>query len=101
MKSELNGKTVRFVISEGLTANNVGKFNIEIDSILTRAKGFEELVLDLDHTENVDSVGVTFVISLYKRVKGEDKAFKVSGATEDIQSLFKLMKLDQFFPLEN
>lgn len=101
MKSELNGKCLKFILTEGLTANNVSKFNSEIDSYMNEKKDYEELVLDLDHTDNVDSVGVTFVISLYKRVRNEDKEFKVSGASEDIQSLFKLMKLDQFFTLEN
>ncbi|MGX8794945.1 STAS domain-containing protein [Fusibacter sp. JL298sf-3] len=101
MKSEWNGTSMRVILTEGLTANNVPKFNNEIDSMLSVGDSYDEVVLDLDHTENVDSVGVTFVIGLYKRLKNSEKHFKVAGASDDIQSLFKLMKLDQFFPMES
>lgn len=101
MRSELKGHSMKFVLNEGLTANNVSMFNEQIEKYFTNTQDYDEVVLDLNHTENVDSVGVTFVIGLYKRVKSEEKSFKISGASDDIQSLFKLMKLDQFFTLEN
>lgn len=101
MRSELKGHSMTFVLNEGLTANNVSMFNEQIDRYFTSNNDYDEVILDLNHTENVDSVGVTFVIGLYKRVKSEEKAFRISGASDDIQSLFKLMKLDQFFTLEN
>jgi anti-anti-sigma factor len=62
---------------------------------------FGELILDLAGNDNIDSTGVTFVISVYKRTKERQKHFRVIGASSDVQMLFKLMKLDQFFELSD
>ena len=99
MTKEMLGTTIRLVLQEGLTANNVPKFNQFLENLIPEDNAFEQLELDLNQTENIDSVGVTFVIALYKRLKSSQKSFKVSGASEDVQSLFKLMKLDQFFEM--
>ncbi|MCK8060791.1 MULTISPECIES: STAS domain-containing protein [unclassified Fusibacter] len=100
MEKHVDGTSVRLVLNDDLTANNVPVFNDEVDDNLKNSNSMDELVLDLVNTENIDSVGVTFVIGLYKRVKDEGKLFRVVGASQDVQSLFKLMKLDQFFEME-
>jgi len=99
MEEQLLGDCMRLILIDGLTANNVEKFNLKIDALFNSEKNFEEIVLDLVNIKNIDSVGVTFVISLYRRTEGIKKRFSISGASNDILSLFKLMKLDQFFEL--
>jgi len=90
---------VKLTITEGLTANNVNIYREELDTIITRSPEFQEMILDFAKTENIDSVGVTFVISVFKRMKELDKHFKVIGASQDVKSLFKLVKLDQFIDM--
>ncbi|GAB6109719.1 STAS domain-containing protein [Fusibacter bizertensis] len=97
MEEQLLGSCLRLIVVEGLTANNVSKFNDKLESIFGSDLSFSEIVLDLANTKNIDSVGVTFVIGLYKRTEASSKHFSVSGASADILSLFRLMKLDQFF----
>ena len=99
MTKEMQGTTLKLILQEGLTANNVQRFNEFLENLIPENNAYESLVLDLNQTENIDSVGVTFVISLYKRMKSNQKVFRVSGASDDVQSLFKLMKLDQFFEM--
>ena len=99
MEKQMNDDCITLTLTEGLTANNVPKFNDSLSQLLDHETSYSELILNLVKIENIDSVGVTFVISLFKRMKREEKLFKVSGASEDIKSLFKLMKLDQFFEL--
>ncbi|MBF4695398.1 STAS domain-containing protein [Fusibacter ferrireducens] len=97
-KIKIDG-SIKLTLTEGLTANNVPKFNEGLKELIPPDEAFKSLILDLGQIDNIDSVGVTFVISLFKQMKNNEKAFKVSGASEDIISLFKLMKLDQFFEM--
>lgn len=91
---------VRLTINDGLTANNVAAFNQAVAQLLPDDDLFNALVLDISNTDQIDSVGVTFVISLFKQMKNKKKQFKVAGVSEDVEHLFRLMKLDQFFTLE-
>lgn len=90
-------------LKEDLIAPNVKGFESLMTGYMTEldSSGIEELVLDLSNCENIDSVGVTFVVSLYKNVIREGKNFRVSGSNSDIRQLFKLMKLDEFIDLED
>lgn len=99
MKLIIEGQTACLQLTLDLTANNVPTINRSLEELLPEPSTYDTLDLNFSNTENIDSVGVTFVISLYKRIKGLQKTFKVSGASEDVQSLFKLMKLDQFFEM--
>ncbi len=92
-------RTLIMTLELDLTANNVNKINGELDSLMPAPGDFDIFELNLRNTENIDSVGVTFVIGLYKRIKGMQKTFCIAGASSDVQSLFKLMKLDQFFEM--
>ncbi len=94
-------QNITYSVGEGLTANNISRFSDECESLFNQENQFEEFVLDLGQTENIDSAGVTFVISLFKKIKAMEKSFKVTGANEEVQSLFVLMKLDKFFTMEN
>lgn len=101
MEEELLGSCMRLIVIDGLTANNVARFNLKIEDLFRLEAKFEEIVLDLTSVKNIDSVGVTFVISLYKRTESNSKKFSISGASDDILSLFKLMKLDHFFEMND
>lgn len=70
-------------LKEDLIAPNVKGFESALATYLGELDndGIEELVLDLSNCENIDSVGVTFVVSLYKNVIREGKNFRVLGAT--------------------
>ncbi|MCA0385210.1 MAG: STAS domain-containing protein [Firmicutes bacterium] len=99
MEEQLLGSCMRLILIDGLTANNISKFNTKVEALMESDMQFTEVVLDLVNIRNIDSMGVTFVIGLYKKMENQGKAFSVSGASDDIVSLFKLMKLDQFFEM--
>ncbi len=99
MTKEYVAEELILKIEEGLTANVVQQLNKDVNAYFEESEGFKTLVLNLNNTENIDSVGVTFVIGLYKKMKSDKKHFRVTGASDDVQSLFKLMKLDQFFEM--
>lgn len=100
MERFIENDCVRLTINDGLTANNVTSFNQAVSQLLPEVDSFNLLILDISNTDQIDSVGVTFVISLFKQMKNVNKQFKVAGVSEDVEHLFRLMKLDQFFTLE-
>ena len=92
---------MRLMVMDNLTANHIQTHKDKLDEILSSDMQFGEVVLDLSRVKNIDSVGVTFVIGLYKRIDALPKTFKVAGASDDIIRLFKLMKLDEFFDINS
>lgn len=103
MIKAINDSVMTLTLKEDLIAPNVKSFEAQMVEHMTEldSVNLEELVLDLSNCENIDSVGVTFVVSLYKNVIREGKNFRVSGSNSDIRQLFKLMKLDEFIDLED
>jgi anti-anti-sigma factor len=103
MIKNINGPVMTLTLKEDLIAPNVKTFETQVANYLIEMDSIslDELVLDLSNCENIDSIGVTFVVSLYKNVIREGKNFRVSGSNSDIRQLFKLMKLDEFIDLED
>lgn len=91
---------LKFIIEEDLIAPNVKTMNIDLMEVLDRLDSVEEIIIDLNSIQNIDSVGVSFVVSLYKNISNEGLEFRVINASKDIIQLFKLMRLDEFFMIE-
>jgi anti-anti-sigma factor len=81
-------------LEDDLVAPNVPKFNEIVSDYYKDFESLDEVVLSLNSVKNIDSIGVTFVISLYKRVIREGLGFVIHDASDNVQQLFKLMKLD-------
>lgn len=92
---------MNIVLEEDLIAPNVMEYKDQIISDIDNSKDINEILVDLAKTENIDSVGVTFIISLFKTAERDGKGFRVKGSSDDIKQLFKLMKLDDFFDLDD
>lgn len=100
MKTIIEGNLMKFVIENDLIAPNVKKMNIILMEALDDIGEIDEVIIDLDSIENIDSVGVSFVVSLYKNISNEGLEFRIVNASNDIVQLFKLMRLDEFFIIE-
>ncbi|MCX7712005.1 MAG: STAS domain-containing protein [Clostridia bacterium] len=61
---------------------------------------YQGVILNLGKVSMIDSIGITFVIGLYKSASNMGKGFKVSGLNTDIKQLFGIMRLDQVFEIE-
>ncbi len=99
MERIFENNQLTLIMTEGLTANKIPEYNQQLESLLLEQDHYQKCILNLSQTNNIDSTGVTFVISLYKKMKSLEKEFSVAGASHEIQDLFHLMKLDQFFSL--
>lgn len=100
MKIEIVKETLTIELMTDLVANAV-RNNLEyakenIDS----GDSFDSVILDISNVESIDSMGITFIVGLYKTSLEHNRDFKVIGANEDIANLFKLMSLNEVFPIE-
>lgn len=94
MYNEINADKMTIFLEEDLVAPNVPGFNDTVSSYSDEMKGVENVVLSLASVKNIDSIGVTFVISLYKKVMKLEAGFRIHDASDNVKQLFKLMKLD-------
>jgi anti-anti-sigma factor len=94
MYRAIDNDQMTIYLEDDLVAPNVPKFNEVVSDYYKEFESLDEVVLSLNSVKNIDSIGVTFVISLYKRVIREGLGFVIHDASDNVQQLFKLMKLD-------
>lgn len=95
---ENNAMHIKF--QEDLIAPNVKDFEGKMTRFLEEETDLDEVVIDMSAIDNIDSVGITFIISMFKNVTKDGKLFRVVGCNSDMKQLFKLMRLDDFFDIE-
>jgi len=100
MRKNIENNLMTFIIEKDLIAPNVKKMKEVLNDALSEADEIDEVVIDMNGIENIDSVGVSFVVSLYKNISNEGLEFRIVNASSDIVQLFKLMRLDEFFIIE-
>lgn len=100
MKKTLEEGILTLTLQEDLIATNVREYKSTVEKFLQDEMGnVDEVVLDLSTCENIDSVGVTFVVGVYKQATNDALGFRVTGSSDEIKQLFKLMKLDEIFEI--
>lgn len=57
------------------------------------------VVLDLAAVNQLDSLGITLVLGLFKTCQKAGAAFEVVGVKSDLMRVFRLFNLPKFFPI--
>jgi len=57
------------------------------------------VVLDLTSVDQIDSLGITLVLGLFKSCQKAGNTFQVEGVKPDIMRVFKLFNLPKFFSI--
>ena len=94
MYNIINEESMTIFLEKDLVAPNVPGFNDNIKTYSKDISALSQVVLSLETVNNIDSIGVTFVIGLYKKVTKLGVGFKIHDASANVKQLFKLMKLD-------
>jgi anti-anti-sigma factor len=94
MYNEIIEDRMVIFLEDDLIAPNVKGFNQSVSEYLIELDELDEVVLNLGTVENIDSIGVTFVIGLYKSVTKDGLGFAIANASDNVRQLFKLMKLE-------
>lgn len=92
--------TIYCNINTNLVASYTKGYIEQLKKYLENDENYEVLQIDLSQTESIDSMGITFLISTYKTMSARGKAVKLTGVSEAMLRIFKMMKLDEVFKLK-
>ena len=91
----------RFVVvtpKDDIVASNADELRQLLVEKIEDSEG--ELVVDLQHVSVIDSSGLGVLIAAQNSLKDKGIQLKVVNVSEDIMGLFKIMRLDQHFQVE-
>lgn len=82
---------------DDLTEDNAGPFLKALDVPI--ASGQVRIVLQMDHSETFDSLGLASLLDLQDKLRAQGGNLKVSGLGEPGRKIFEVTRLDQRFDL--
>lgn len=101
VKSQLSakkqGEVLRLTPKSDLVASTVEAHRTSLSKAIEDASG--AVVLDLSSVEQVDSLGITLVLGLFKSCQKAGIAFSIEGVRPDILRVFRLFNLTKFFSI--
>lgn len=87
------------VVKPELNAFMAAEINHEIRSIFDAAHGVRNIVLDLENIEYLDSAGLNTFVDLLGAVKARQGRIAIAAATQQVEVLFKLTRLELVFSI--
>ena len=99
-------------MSEVINQGNETIIKPGVDVVASMAEGFKtellsvinesanEVVIDLDGVEMVDSVGIGVIIAAHNTLNQSDRKLKVINVAKDVYGLFTTMRLNRRFTVE-
>lgn len=95
---ERAGEQVVIVFDEDLTSSTVLDVRPRLTELI--ASGVRRVVFDFSRTEFVDSSGIGMMISAHNSVTKLGGGIEVTGASPEVLTLFRAMRLDKRFPVK-
>ena len=86
-----NNDTLYLTPETDLVATHIEALRSRFLKKLKENPAVSKVVLQADHIEEMDSLGVNLIIGIYRQVDSESKSFEISGAGE------KFLKVAEFF----
>ncbi len=100
LTSEVIGQTLVITIVEReLNAVSSAEVSFEIKNIYAHQPGVRHIVLDLENIKYVDSAGLNAMVDLLGTVKKRMGRLGIAAATQHVEVLFKLTRLELVFTI--
>ncbi len=98
--SKVSKSGERVVVKPGkdVVASMANEFRSQLHGIVQESPN--ELVIDLDGVEMVDSVGIGVIIATHNSLNKTGGSLRVTNVASDIFTLFSTMRLDHHFIIE-
>lgn len=90
-------KATVIVVPGDLLASSVPDVRARLRELVKSGK--THLVVDLHHTQMIDSTGLGLLLSAYNSVAAADGSFAVRGLSDDLLDLFRSLRISQHFPV--
>lgn len=98
IKTQLADGALRLNPKGDIVASSVEGLRDALLKALEDAKS--AVVLDLSSTRQIDSLGITLVLGLFKTCQQKGLGFSIEGVNPDILRVFRLFNLTKFFPVK-
>lgn len=97
--SVLGQTLVVTVVKPELNAFLAAEINHDIRALFDSAPGVRNIVLDLENIEYLDSAGLNTFVDLLGAVKARQGRIAIAAATQQVEVLFKLTRLELVFSI--
>ena len=97
IKAQVTDGSLRLNPKGDIVASSVEALRDALLKVLETARC--PVVLDLSSTKQIDSLGITLVLGLFKTCQKQSLAFSIEGVSPDILRVFRLFNLTKFFPV--
>ena len=91
---------LEFKLTNDVTSSWVKNKLEQMRDIMEGDISYDHVVVDMERVEIIDSIGISLIVALYKTAGELNKGFKVVGLNGRVKNLFKMMRLDEVFPIE-
>lgn len=93
-----NGTAIHVSIIGAVDNENAEDLKQEFQQLLK--KEFDEAVFDLTYVPFITSSGIGKFLIFYKNIVAKGKKMRIDGINDNLLELFKSIKLDQLFPID-
>ncbi|HPY96935.1 MAG TPA: STAS domain-containing protein [Candidatus Cloacimonadota bacterium] len=97
MEAVIKENVMELVAKSNLVASTIDSQTSLAKDALAQNPNIENIVLNLGNVAEIDSMGINFVVGLYKEIHAENRIFSVINTSRAILNLFNLFKLTSYF----
>lgn len=100
MELKYEGDVLTIILNENLIAPNIKDIVERCNEVTSEvSENIKIICIDLTNTRSIDSMGITFLIGFYKTLAMKNLKLRVTGVSDSIRNLLKVMKLDTVFEI--
>jgi anti-anti-sigma factor len=93
-------KTLTCTIQMEIIASKIPEMRDLLFSQLDKDSTWEKLILDCHLVSTLDSIGVNFLVSVFKKMESEGKRFEIIGCNETVTKVLNLFRLEERFTIK-
>lgn len=86
-------------VENKLVASDLEIIADAISEYLDDSQTYDQVTLDLKNLEVIDSIGISWLIQMYKRFSEKGKSFNLIRVSEPIMELLKILRLDEIIDI--
>lgn len=101
MKTKVDGKTLVLMPETDLVASSIEDVRDYCLAQLEENPDVSKVVLDVEGIEFVDSLGVNFIVGLYRQVASEEKNIEINGAGKSFMKVANFFRFPSLFPVNS
>ena len=100
MEIKIENGVAHCLVKKNLITPNIKDLVETMQKGLNEETAFNTVVIDFTVSNSIDSMGITFLVGVYKTYKEKGMTVELKGVTPAMLNLFKIMRLDKIFEID-